>query len=98
MTTTERPTTTEHDVPYIAILRATVAFDDFCREVHDLFHDIKESCARHDLTPDCDQLEAFMWDRARQYVGPMWEQEARSAVSDLVASIARPLDGWPDEA
>lgn len=85
--------TTEHWVPYIELQRATVAFDDFCREVHDYFAEMRRICAPHDQTPDAQQLAAMLRDRVGQYVGAGLEEEGEQAVRLLISAIARPVEG-----
>ena len=89
-------TTTEQWVPHIELQRATVAFDDFCREVHDYFDEMRRVCEPCDQTPDAQQLAALLLDRVNQFVGPGQEEEGEQAVRLLVAAIARPVERWSE--
>lgn len=82
--------------PYINFQRATVAFDDCCRALHDYFSDIKDACLIHDLTPELEQLQAMMTEVVNWYVGVNREQDASAAVAMIVDVIACPLDGWSE--
>ncbi len=63
--------TTSHVVPFIAFQRATVAFDDFCREVHEHFSTTKNGIGHCDLMPGVAQLLAMLLDRVECYIVPL---------------------------
>lgn len=81
-------------VPYIEFQRATVHFDAFCKELHDLFGGIKAAVMPHDMTPELRQIEAMLTERVHTYVLVGSEAETAAAVAAIVKAIAF-LEHWP---